>query len=98
MRPKNQSLPFSILCLIAFSLFQAVCRPELTEEKLTAKARAIHDRVLTVDTHCDTPSRLPGGTWDIGVRHEPGERASGKVDLPRMAEGGLDALLHLLTS
>jgi membrane dipeptidase len=72
-------------------LFQAVCRPELTEEKLTAKARAIHDRVLTVDTHCDTPSRLPGGTWDIGVRHEPGERASGKVDLPRMAEGGLDA-------
>jgi membrane dipeptidase len=91
MRNKKRSLPFSILCFIAFSLFQAGCRPEITEESLAAKARKIHDRVLTVDTHCDTASRLPGSTWDIGVRHEPGERASGKIDLPRMTEGGLDA-------
>jgi membrane dipeptidase len=67
------------------------CRTELSQDSLAAKARAIHDRVLTVDTHCDTASRLPGGTWDIGVRHEPGLRASGKIDLIRMAEGGLDA-------
>ncbi|OGD22594.1 MAG: membrane dipeptidase [Candidatus Aminicenantes bacterium RBG_13_59_9] len=72
-------------------MFQAGCRPELTEANLAAKARTIHDRVLTVDTHCDTASRLPGSTWDIGVRHEPGKQGSGKVDLPRMAEGGLDA-------
>jgi membrane dipeptidase len=91
MRPKNQPIFFFILCFVAFSLFQAGCRPEIAEESLAAKARAIHDRVLTVDTHCDTASRLPGRTWDIGVRHEPGERASGKIDLPRMAEGGLDA-------
>jgi len=91
MRLRKQSLPLSILCLVAFSLFQASCRPELTEESLAAKARAIHDRVLTVDTHCDTASRLPGSTWDIGVRHEPGQPGSGKIDLPRMAEGGLDA-------
>jgi membrane dipeptidase len=91
MRPRKQSLPFSIPCLVAFSLFQAGCRPELTEANLAAQARTIHDRVLTVDTHCDTASRLPGSTWDIGVRHEPNARASGKIDLPRMAEGGLDA-------
>jgi membrane dipeptidase len=91
MRAKNQFFPFSVLCLFSLCLFQAVCRPELTEESLAARARKIHDRVLTVDTHCDTASRLPGGTWDIGVRHEPGERASGKIDLPRMAEGGLDS-------
>jgi membrane dipeptidase len=77
--------------LAASPLFLAACRAELSENNLAAKARAIHDRVLTVDTHCDTASRLPGGTWDIGVRHEPGERTSGKIDLPRMAEGGLDA-------
>ena len=80
--------------LISFGAFlfsQMGCRADLTEESLAAKARAIHDRVLTVDTHCDTASRLPGGTWDIGVRHEPGQRESGKIDLPRMAEGGLDA-------
>jgi len=90
MRPKNQPIFFFILCFVTFSLFQAGCQPEIAEESLAAKARAIHDRVLTVDTHCDTASRLSGSTWDIGVRHEPGERASGKIDLPRMAEGGLD--------
>ena len=77
--------------LVSCLLFPTACRTKLTGENLAAKARAIHDRVLTVDTHCDTASRLPGGTWDIGVRHEPGQRASGKIDLPRMAEGGLDA-------
>ena len=91
MRQKNQPLPFLILCLIAFSWFQAGCRPEFMEESLAVKARAIHDRVLTVDTHCDTASRLLGNTWDISVRHEPGQSGSGKIDLPRMAEGGLDA-------
>ncbi len=80
-----------LFCLTVFIFFLAGCRPEPSDEALEVKARRIHDRVLTVDTHCDTASRLPGGTWDIGVRHEPGDRASGKVDLPRMAEGGLDA-------
>ncbi|HUU37619.1 MAG TPA: membrane dipeptidase, partial [Candidatus Desulfaltia sp.] len=80
-----------LFCLTVFMLFLASCRPELAEEDLAIKARRIHDRVLTVDTHCDTASRLPGGSWDIGVRHEPGDRAGGRVDLPRMAEGGLDA-------
>ncbi len=67
------------------------CRraPEL--EDLESRARAIHDRILTIDTHCDTPMRMLSGTWDIGERHEPGKRASGKIDLPRMREGGLDA-------
>jgi membrane dipeptidase len=78
-------------CVFVSLLLLASCRAQVSEEPLEVKARRIHDRVLTVDTHCDTPSRLPGGSWDISVRHEPGDRASGKVDLPRMAEGGLDA-------
>lgn len=91
MKKKPLFLPFSCLCILAVCHFQSACRPKLSEESLAVKARAIHDRVLTVDTHCDTASRLPGGSWDIGVRHEPGRRGSGKIDLPRMAEGGLDA-------
>jgi membrane dipeptidase len=66
------------------------CRPEVVQESLEAKARKIHDRALTVDTHCDTAMRLVSGNWDIGERHDPGLRDSGKIDLPRMAEGGLD--------
>jgi membrane dipeptidase len=91
MRLEKPVLPICILYVFAVCHFLAGCRMEPTQENPAVKARAIHDRVLTVDTHCDTASRLPGGSWDIGVRHEPGRRESGKIDLPRMAEGGLDA-------
>ncbi len=80
---------YLVVCVCALELTQ--CRTAPESEDLENRVRAIHDRILTVDTHCDTPMRLLSGTWDIGVRHEPGKRASGKVDLPRMAEGGLDA-------
>ena len=88
----QKRLHFSVMIFaVATALVLLSCQPKLADESLAVIARRIHDRVLTVDTHCDTASRLPGGTWDIGVRHEPGQRASGKIDLPRMAEGGLDA-------
>jgi len=74
-------------CFLALSK----CHRVPSESSLENRARAIHSRILTVDTHCDTPSQMLRGDWDIGMRHEPGRRESGKVDLPRMAEGGLDA-------
>jgi membrane dipeptidase len=70
---------------------QVIMAPEKDEEALKAEAREIHDKVLTVDTHSDTPSLMLRREWDIGERHEPGQRRSGKIDLPRMSEGGLDA-------
>lgn len=91
MRRKEAFFLFLFLLVFVFVVWQMACHPRLSEEELAAKARAIHDRVLTVDTHCDTPSRLLDKNWDIGVRHEPGKRGSGMIDLPRMAEGGLDA-------
>ena len=82
----------TIVSILSFSLMGLVCcAPKLEPEALKAESQAIHDRVLTVDTHCDTTYRLLSDDWDIGERHEPGERGSGKIDLPRMAEGGLDA-------
>ncbi|MCX7972882.1 MAG: dipeptidase [Candidatus Aminicenantes bacterium] len=68
------------------------CRVNLKENQLIAKARQIHQRILTVDCHCDTPMMMLRPGWDIGQRHEPGQKESGKIDLPRMREGGLDAL------
>lgn len=62
-----------------------------SQEDIKARARLIHERVLTLDTHCDTPLNLLRGNWDVGQRHQPGGRGSGKIDLPRMKEGGLDA-------
>ena len=69
----------------------AVPSAEETEEQLVARALAIHDRVLTVDTHADTPLRMIEPGFDMAVRHDPKETGS-KVDYPRMKEGGLDAI------
>ncbi len=87
---KMKSILF-VMTLYCFGLWLTSCAPEKDEEALKAEAREIHDRVLTVDTHSDTPSLMLRREWDIGERHEPGQRRSGKIDLLRMAEGGLDA-------
>lgn len=61
------------------------------EEQLVARALDIHERVLTLDTHADTPLRMIEPGFDMGERHNPRETGS-KVDYPRMEEGGLDAI------
>ena len=50
---------------------------------------AVHRRLLTLDTHLDTPANFPRPGWRFGDRHSPDSDFS-LVDLPRMAEGGLD--------
>ena len=62
-----------------------------SEEALVARALEIHDRVLTFDSHADTPLRMIDPGFDMGERHDPNETGS-KVDYPRMQEGGLDAI------
>jgi len=70
------------------------------DQKLSSKASALHDKVLTVDTHIDWPSqqnRNPG--FVPGERHEPERFGSGQWDLIRMKEGGLDAaFMSIFTS
>jgi len=62
-----------------------------TEEELVQRALDIHKRVLTVDTHADTPLRMIEPGFDMAERHNPNETGS-KVDYPRMKEGDLDAI------
>jgi membrane dipeptidase len=90
MRPKALTFAFPVFFIVA-AVWPMACRPQPSEKVLEAQALAVHNRILSVDTHCDTPSRLQDKNWDIGVRHEPGKRGSGMIDLPRMAEGRLDA-------
>lgn len=77
--------------LIIWLLFSCEKKPEMADEALLKQAREIHQRIFTVDTHCDTPGNMVRSDWDIGQRHEPGQRGSGQIDLPRMREGGLKA-------
>lgn len=54
-----------------------------------ASARAIHDRIIVLDTHFDTPMNLGRPGWSILDRHDyllDGDQ----VDYPRMVEGGVD--------
>ncbi len=55
------------------------------------RAARIHQQIITVDTHTDTPLRLIRGDFDFGLRNDPVETHS-KVDLPRMKEGEMDAI------
>lgn len=64
---------------------------QTTENRLAKKVWEIHDQVLTVDTHCDTPMRFLRSDFDMGKRNDPHE-GGGKVDFIRMKEGGMDAM------
>ena len=53
------------------------------------KTMKIHNSILTVDTHCDTPMAMLDDSFDIGIRNTPPQS---RIDFPRMKEGGLDAI------
>ena len=55
----------------------------------TADARSIHQRILTLDTHLDTPINFGRPGWDIIDEHSVDSDLS-QVDYPRMVKGHLD--------
>jgi len=76
-------MKFTYLVMTALLLLTG-CVSE--EEKISRKADKMHQNMLTVDTHCDTPMRLARSGFDLGTTNE-----KGCVDFPRMKMGGLDA-------
>lgn len=58
-------------------------------EKLEKKARRVHEKCLTIDTHCDTPMLMIKPGFDISIEHNT---TKSRVDLPGMKAGGLDAM------
>ena len=84
----KHALLFCALSVLFFFLIAAI---PVNNKAVREKAAQIHKSILTIDTHCDTPMRLVRGNWDVGVYHDPKERKAGKIDLPRMKQGGLDA-------
>lgn len=77
----------AIFCLALFTF--SSCKQEtkeeaMTEDQLLAKAKDIHERVLTLDTHCDINVR--NFTDSINYTQD----LETQVTLPKMQEGGLD--------
>lgn len=48
-----------------------------------------HKRLLTLDTHLDTPVHFGRAGWSFGERHDPATDVA-QLDLPRMEDGNLD--------
>ncbi|GAB3688392.1 dipeptidase [Spirosoma flavus] len=61
------------------------------EDPVLAKARKIHQRVLTLDTHADAPIMMQKAGFDVGTVHDT-KRDGSQIDFPRMKQGGMDAM------
>jgi len=74
------------LLAAAAALLLAAPAAAQDDPALLARARAIHERVITLDTHVDIN---PG---NFTAERNYTQRLSTKVDLPKMEEGGYDAV------
>ncbi len=85
---RNHTLPAAMLLGALAGGCGAPSEEPATEsgEALAARASALHDRVLTLDTHIDIPFDYATAEVDPGNRNPDFQ-----VDYPRMVEGGLDA-------
>src|SRR5207247_11457142 len=79
---------------VATTFFMAIAaaapavRSQTRGDTVTPRARQIHEAAIVIDGHADTTQRwVSNRAFDIGTRH-----TDGAVDLPRMRDGGLDAL------
>lgn len=61
--------------------------PQVKADDFAARAHQLHFGSIVVDTHDDTTQRMLDGDFDLGP-HNP----RGSIDIPRMREGGLDAI------
>ncbi|WP_347925983.1 dipeptidase [Pontimicrobium sp. SW4] len=76
-------LVFLCVILLSVSCKQEEEKP-MSEEDLIAKAKDIHERVITLDTHCDI--NVNNFTDSINYTQE----LDNQVNLPKMKKGGLD--------
>jgi membrane dipeptidase len=75
---------FIILVLLALAV-------SVSAQDIEQKAAEIHNKIFTIDSHTDTPLMFFNSDFDLGIKHD-GHKGEGKIDIPRMEEGGLDAV------
>ncbi|HEX3703389.1 MAG TPA: dipeptidase [Vicinamibacterales bacterium] len=84
----KQTLLRATVVAAALSVPILVLTQSGASDAVTPHAKQVHDRAIVIDSHDDTTQRLLSEKgFDIGARH-----ANGNIDIPRMREGGLDAL------
>ena len=84
-------LPVSALILLAAGLAPSVAAAQpAPDAALVQKARAIHDRVIALDTHADINPE------NFTRQKNYTQRLETQVNLPKMKEGGLDAAFFIV--
>lgn len=88
----RNSLKLALLAAVSLSACSTV-QPAMTGQNasgVSAEVYALHQRLMTLDTHLDTPAFFDTAHgYDIMERHSY-EREGTQVDYPRMQDGGLD--------
>ncbi|MBO9709125.1 MAG: dipeptidase [Caulobacter sp.] len=74
---------------LAFAASAAWAAEPPAKDAVSKADRALHERVLTLDTHLDTPEHFARRGWSMIDRHSVAEDGT-QVDWPRMNAGGLD--------
>src|SRR5271155_508164 len=79
---------FSILlCLVLGTSLAALAVRFAVADDIAERAHKLHFSSIVLDTHDDTTQRFFTKDYDIGKRN-----AEGHVDIPRMREGGMNAI------
>jgi membrane dipeptidase len=76
-----------IILSMAVGVLVALVECRVSGDEIGTRARKLHFSSIVVDTHADTTQRLMDGDFDLAAR-DP----KGSVDIPRMKEGGIDAI------
>lgn len=76
----------SVLCVSLF-VFSAFLYSRAWADDLAARAQKLHFSSIVLDTHDDTTQRFFTKDFDLGKRNP-----TGSIDIPRMREGGLNAI------
>ena len=79
-----------IIKLFIFLLLIISCTKEKTEDNLLSKAKEIHKRVMTLDTHVDI--NVSNFTDSINYT----QKLDNQVNLPNMEKGGLDVAFFIV--
>src|SRR5688500_5074379 len=90
LRRHSMRRVFALFVAVALAVVAVSAQQRETEDQLVARARAIHERVITLDTHDDiSPANF---TPECNYT----QRLTTQVNLPKMKEGGLDVAFFIV--
>src|SRR5258708_8758969 len=78
---------FALLCVSCCLCAGLLFSRRASADALAERAKKLHFSAIVLDTHDDTTQRFFSKDYDIGKRNPDGQ-----VDIPRMREGGMNAI------